>query len=78
MQKNGKGVIIYDGQEYGHHYDYLYSLPGYSTEPYSLARPDTFTAINYLGDVGGKLTYVVTIESTKDPIKFKNIIVKEE
>ncbi len=78
VQKNGKGVIIYDGQEYGHHYDYLYRLPGYSTEPYSLARPNTFTAINYLGDVGGKLTYVVTIENTTgNPIK-KQIIVKEE
>lgn len=78
VQKSGKGVIIYDGQEYGHHYDYLYDLPGYSTEPFSLARPNTFTAINYLGDVGGKLTYVVTIENTTDNPMKKQIIVKEE
>ena len=78
VQKEGKGVIIYDGQEYGHHYDFLYNLPDYSTKPYSLSRPGTFTAINNLASIGGKLMYVVTVEKNGETFAMKDIIVKED
>ncbi|MDD5109764.1 MAG: hypothetical protein PHI63_00935 [Patescibacteria group bacterium] len=84
VQKKGRTLIAYDGKEYGHHYDSVYDLPGEKSDAYSLRMPyrmgkpqAMFSAIKFVGDVGGKLTYLVTVGFSADGSP-KQIIVQEE
>ncbi len=76
--KAGKGVIVYEGQEFGHHYDDGYDGFGEKNDLFALGLPPgTFTVIQHIGDVGGKLTYVATVGFNADG-EPKNVVVKEE